>query len=67
MKYKDISPELKEKTLACKTPEEVLTLAKNAGYKLSDDELRAISGGGFWSDGEGCYDYNSDGCSSHIC
>ena len=44
----DISPELREKAKACKTPEEVLVLAKKEGYKLSDAEMEAISGGG-WS------------------
>ena len=41
----DISPELREKAKACKTPEEVLELAKKEGYKLSDAEMEAISGG----------------------
>ena len=30
----DISPELKEKARACKTPEEMMALAKTEGYKL---------------------------------
>lgn len=44
----DISPELREEAKACTTPEEVLALAKKKGYKLSDEEMEAISGGG-WS------------------
>ena len=44
----EISSELREKAKACKTPEEVLELAKKEGYKLSDAEMEAISGGG-WS------------------
>ena len=44
----DLSPELREKAMACKTPEEMLALAKKEGYKLSDTEMEAISGGG-WS------------------
>ena len=44
----DISPELREKAMACKTPEEFLALAKSEGYKLSDEEMEAVSGGG-WS------------------
>ena len=35
---------------ACKTPEDVLALAKEEGYELSDEELRSVSGGGAWSD-----------------
>ena len=44
----DISPELKEKARACKTPDEILALAKKEGYKLSEEELASVSGGG-WS------------------
>ena len=45
----DISPELKEKARACKTPDEMLALAKKEGYKLSDEEMEAVSGGKSWS------------------
>jgi predicted ribosomally synthesized peptide with nif11-like leader len=41
----NVSPELREKAKACKTPEEMLALAKKEGYKLSDKEMEAISGG----------------------
>ena len=44
----DISPELREKAKACTSPEEMLALAKKEGYKLSEEELEAVSGGG-WS------------------
>ena len=44
----NISDELREKAKACKTPEELLALAKKEGYKLSDEEMQAVSGGG-WS------------------
>lgn len=46
MDYKDISPELCEKAKACTSPDELLALAKKEGYKLSGDELTAVSGGG---------------------
>lgn len=49
MDYKDISPELREKAKSCKTPEEMLALAKKEGYKLSEEELQAIAGGGSWT------------------
>ena len=49
MDFKDISPELREKAKACKTPEEILALAKKEGYKLSDEEMQAVSGG--WTAG----------------
>ena len=44
----DISPELREKAKACTSPEEWLALAKKEGYKLSEAEIEAVSGGG-WS------------------
>ncbi|MBQ9002132.1 MAG: Nif11-like leader peptide family natural product precursor, partial [Eggerthellaceae bacterium] len=39
----DISPELRDKAKACKTPEELLALAKSEGYKLSETEMEAVS------------------------
>ena len=52
----DISPELREKAKACKTPEELLALAKKEGYKLSDEEMQAVSGGG-WTCDDTCSNY----------
>jgi len=43
-----LSPELKQKAPACKTAEDVLELAKQEGYELSDDQLEAVSGGMTW-------------------
>ena len=48
MEFKDITPEQKEQARACTTTEELLALAKKEGYELSDEELDAVSGGGFW-------------------
>ena len=45
MDFKDLTEEQKAKACACKTPEEILTLAKEEGYELSDDQLEAVSGG----------------------
>ncbi|MBQ9004459.1 MAG: Nif11-like leader peptide family natural product precursor [Eggerthellaceae bacterium] len=47
----NISDELREKAKACKSPEELLAFAKAEGYKLSDAEMDAISGGSSWSSG----------------
>ena len=47
MDFKDLSPKLREKAQACTTPEELLALAKQEGYKLSDKEMEAVSGGNY--------------------
>ena len=44
----DISPELKEKARACKTPNEMLALAKKEGVKVPDEDLERIAGGQGW-------------------
>lgn len=50
MKIEDLTPEQQKKAKACKTPEEILALAKEEGYELSDVELKQISGGDGWED-----------------
>ena len=50
MNFEELTPEQKEKALACKTPEDVLALAKAEGYELSAEELEAVSGGNIWGD-----------------
>ncbi len=45
MNVEGISPELKVKAMACKTPEELLALAAESGVELDDNQLTAISGG----------------------
>lgn len=58
MKLDDLSPELREKAKACTTSEEILSLAKEEGIELSENDLEAISGG--WGN---CP--NNNYCSSH--
>ena len=49
MNFEDLkNPELQEKLKAASAPEELLALAREEGYELSDSELEEISGGGFW-------------------
>lgn len=48
MNFEDLSPELQDKARNCNTPEEILALAKEEGYELSEEELQAISGGIKW-------------------
>ena len=33
---------------SCETPNDILALAKEEGFELSDDEPEGIAGGGFW-------------------
>ena len=49
MDFNSLTEEQKAKALACKTPEEMLALAKEEGYELSDEQLEAVSGGSKWS------------------
>ena len=47
MNYSELTDEQKAKASACKTPEELMALAKEEGYELTDEELEAVSGGGW--------------------
>ena len=49
MIFEDLNPEQQDKARTCKTAEDVLALAKEEGYELSDEELAAVSGGVSWS------------------
>ena len=48
MKFEDLTPEQQEKAKACKTPEDMMKLAKEEGYNLSEAELETIAGGVSW-------------------
>ena len=50
MDFDDLTPEQKEKARACGTPEDILMLAREEGYELSDEELDAVAGGVDWAD-----------------
>ena len=55
MNFEDLkNPELQEKLKVAKTPEELLAIAKEAGFELTDAQLDAVSGGAW------CDDYCSD-------
>ena len=49
MNLEDLSPELRNKARKCKTPEEIIALAKEEGYELSEEELQSVSAGVSWS------------------
>lgn len=45
MNLEDLTPDLRSKVIACKTPDELLALAEEEGYDLSDEELDGVAGG----------------------
>ena len=49
MQFEGALSEIVEKTKACKSPEEVLELAKEEGVELTDEQLEEISGGASWN------------------
>ena len=48
MNLEELTPEQKQKALACKTPEDILALAKEEGYELNDAQLESLAGGDAW-------------------
>ena len=56
MDFKDVPENIRKRAEACKTPEELLALAKEEGYELSDEELDAVSGSdrGAWVTKDNC-------------
>lgn len=61
MEFDELSEDLKERAKACKTPEEVLALAKDEGIVLSDEDLEQVAGGkGKWAHEE-CNDFVRQG------
>ena len=59
MEFDEISQELKDRARACKSPEEVLALAKTEGITLSDEELEQVAGGRYRWDYEECDDFKA--------
>lgn len=60
MKFNELTDEQKNKFANAKGPEEILEMAREEGYELTDKELETVSGGGFWK--EECY---CPKCGSH--
>ena len=42
------NPELQEKLKSAQSPEDILAIAKEEGFELTDDQLEAVSGGASW-------------------
>ena len=45
MNFDKLSDTLKERVIKATTPEEILSIAQEEGFELTEDELGAISGG----------------------
>ena len=45
MKFEELTPEQQTKVNNCSSPEEILALAKEEGYELTDEDLAAVNGG----------------------
>lgn len=43
--FNDLSPELKEKAMACKTREELEALFKEEGFDITDEFIEGVAGG----------------------
>ncbi|MBR1827922.1 MAG: Nif11-like leader peptide family natural product precursor [Atopobiaceae bacterium] len=56
MDIKGVSESVRKRAQECKTPAELLELAQQEGYELSDEELEAVSGGdrGVWIEKDNC-------------
>ena len=60
MNFGGLTEEQKAKAMACKSPEDMLALAKEEGYELTNEQLEGVAGG--WDlpcncDAEGCGAY----------
>ena len=47
MRFEDLTLKQQERLKNCKSPEDILALAKAEGYELTQDELEKISVGGW--------------------
>ena len=57
MNLEDLTLEQHEKAKTCKSIDDVLALAKEEGFELSDEQLQAVSGGDW-----GCYTVCTNQC-----
>ena len=60
MDYEKLTEDQKAKVRGARTPDELLAIAREEGYELTDDELEAVSGGICgW---ENCKSYEKGDC-----
>ena len=59
-----LTDEQKKKVETAKSPEELLALAKEAGYELSPEQLETVAGGKRWVCIDYCPTYES--CKMHV-
>ena len=52
MDYKDLTETQRAKVAGASTSEDILRIAREEGYELSDEEIEQISGG--WEQSKGC-------------
>ena len=64
MAFENVPDSIKNRAEACKTPEELLALAAEEGYELSDEELNAINGGLLTQD---CTWHDCTDVCNHLC
>lgn len=58
--WNELTEEKRARVRACETPDDIMALAKEEGYELSEDELEGIAGGGFWGTMLDCTSKNCD-------
>ena len=54
MDLSNISDQLMEEARNCRTPEELLALAKREGIELTDEQIEGVAGGQDWCGPFGC-------------
>lgn len=52
--FNSLTDEQRKKIETAKSPEELLAVAKETGYELSDEQLAGLSGGSFWDNDDEC-------------
>lgn len=66
MDYENLKdPELQEKLKAAKTVGELAEFARTQGVDLSDEDLKAITGGSDWYDASDWGECDEDDCPSY--